>query len=119
MVAWRRGSKLSKKIDEMHSLTEGVRAHVNASQAELKGELSTLVRREVAYANGDPGFTTDMTIGEVMELHPEAEKVLAAFHLGGCSSCSITDYHRLGDAVRDYGVDGEALLAALNGLFDA
>jgi hypothetical protein len=43
---------------------------------------------------------------------------MAGFHLGGCSSCSISDNHILGDAARDYGVNIDHLLTALNGLFD-
>ena len=119
VAMWRRASKLSRKLDELGSLTDSLRAHVSASHAELKKDLVALVRKEVASAGGAIQFNPNMTIGEVMALHPEAEKVLATFHLGGCSSCSITDYHLLGDAIRDYGVEGDALLVALNELFDS
>ncbi|MBI4553909.1 MAG: disulfide oxidoreductase [Candidatus Latescibacteria bacterium] len=59
-----------------------------------------------------------MTVAEALELHPDAGAVMASFHLGGCSSCSISEHHVLGPAAESYGVDVDALLTALNSLLD-
>jgi hybrid cluster-associated redox disulfide protein len=59
-----------------------------------------------------------MTVAEVLALHPDAGDVMAQFHLGGCSSCSISEHHVLGPACESYGVDVNRLLGALNGLLD-
>ncbi|MSS73399.1 MAG: disulfide oxidoreductase [Candidatus Latescibacteria bacterium] len=73
---------------------------------------------ETRQQGSGPGFHRDMSVGEAMNLHPQAVAVMAGFHLGGCSSCSISDNHILGDAARDYGINIDNLLTALNGLFD-
>ena len=64
------------------------------------------------------GFTTDMTVGEVLAKHPAAKNNLTMFHLGACSSCSVTDDHNFGDAIQEYEIDREGILNALNGLID-
>ena len=64
------------------------------------------------------GFTTDMSVGEVLEKHPAAKNILTMFHLGACSSCSVTDDHNFGEAIKEYDIDREAILNALNGLLE-
>jgi hypothetical protein len=59
-----------------------------------------------------------MTVGEVLAKHPAAKNILTMFHLGACSSCSVTDDHNFGDAIQEYEIDREGILNALNGLID-
>ena len=90
-----------------------LRNHVSQSIKDLKkAALSTTCPTE------KKGFTTDMTVGEVLAKHPAAKNILTMFHLGACSSCSVTDDHNFGDAIQEYEIDREGILNALNGLID-
>jgi hypothetical protein len=50
-------------------------------------------------------------------LHPQAGQVMAALHLGGCSSCAVEAESTLAAACAEQGVDLNGLLDNLNGLF--
>lgn len=63
-------------------------------------------------------FDPDMTIGEAMAVHPKVAEVFAAFHLGGCSSCGISEYETVGQVCMAYGVDVDLLLEVLEGLLE-
>ena len=90
-----------------------LRNHVSQSIKDLKKAApSTTCPTE------KKGFTTDMTVGEVLDKHPAAKNILTMFHLGACSSCSVTDDHNFGDAIKEYDIDREGILNALNGLID-
>ena len=90
-----------------------LRNHVNQSIKDLKKAApSTTCPPE------KKGFTTDMTVGEVLDKHPAAKNILTMFHLGACSSCSVSDDHKFGDAINEYDIDREGILNALNGLID-
>jgi len=90
-----------------------LRNHVSQSIKDLKKAApSTTCPTE------KKGFTTDMTVGEVLAKHPAAKNILTMFHLGACSSCSVTDDHNFGDAIQEYEIDREGILNALNGLID-
>ena len=62
-------------------------------------------------------FHRDMTVGEAMRLHPAASEVFAAFHLGGCSHCGISEHETIGQIAMGYGIDEPMLLGALEDLF--
>jgi len=51
-----------------------------------------------------------------MSIHPQAQQVLAGFHLGGCSSCSVDERQSLSEAAAVNGRELEPILAALNTL---
>ena len=90
-----------------------LRNHINQSIKDLKKEApSTICHTE------KKGYTTEMTVGEVLTKHPAAKNILTMFHLGACSSCSVTDDHNFGDAIQEYEIDREGILNALNGLID-
>jgi hybrid cluster-associated redox disulfide protein len=59
-------------------------------------------------------FTPEMTVREALLAHPQAEQVLAGFHLGGCSHCAVEPGDRLADACQEHGVDLQALVGNLN-----
>lgn len=61
-------------------------------------------------------FSPDMTIGEAMSMHPRVAEVFAAFHLGGCSSCGISQIETVGQVCMAYGVDVDTLLEVLESL---
>ena len=69
-----------------------------------------------------PAFTRfhrDLTVGEAMRLHPAVSEVFAAFHLGGCSHCGISEHETIGQIAMGYGIDEPMLLGALEDLFKA
>ena len=89
-----------------------LRNHVNLSIKELSNKTS------VSCSDEKKGFSTDMSVGEVLALHPAAKNILTMFHLGACSSCSVTDDHIFGEAIKEYDIDQKAILNALNDLLE-
>ena len=69
-------------------------------------------------AEHDLRFDGDMTVGEAMSVHPKVAEVFAAFHLGGCSNCGISEFETVAQVCMGYGVDVEVLLSVLEGLLD-
>lgn len=117
VLDWRRSSRLQKDVAFVKEAEDAIRRHVNASHDELKKEITEL-RRAFYKRTATGRFHRDMTVAEALELHPDAAMVMASFHLGGCSSCSISSHHILGPAAESYQVDIDALLDALNSLLD-
>jgi len=89
-----------------------LRNHVNLSIKDLSNKTS------VSCSDEKKGFSTDMSVGEVLALHPAAKNILTMFHLGACSSCSVTDDHNFGEAIKEYDIDQKAILNALNNLLE-
>ncbi|HMV44630.1 MAG TPA: disulfide oxidoreductase [Leptospiraceae bacterium] len=58
-----------------------------------------------------------MTVGEAMQVHPEAGLVFSSYHLGGCSHCSINEIETIEQVCQGYGVEVDVLLDSLNNLF--
>lgn len=110
--------RLKKELELLQDEASSIRKHIGLSIERLKKDLTQSLAAEMRRQSGEGYFHKDMTIGEALRLHPLAQAVMASFHLGGCSSCDIREDHILGDAARDYGIDLNALLDALNGLFD-
>ncbi|MFP4499765.1 MAG: DUF1858 domain-containing protein [Candidatus Hydrogenedentota bacterium] len=63
-------------------------------------------------------FRPDMPVAEAMALHPRVAEVFAAFHLGGCSHCGISQFETIEQVCMAYGVDVETMLEVLEGLMD-
>lgn len=61
-------------------------------------------------------FDPNMTVGEAMAVHPRVAEVFAAFQLGGCSSCGISEVETVAQVCMGYGVDVEMLLDVLEEL---
>ena len=118
IASWRRSVGLKRDLDRVTARLNDLHAFVNVAHERLKQEILSQVHVELRRKGDGTAFHRDMSVGEVIKLHPQAASVMAGFHLGGCSSCSISDNHILGDAARDYGVNIDNLLTALNGLFD-
>ncbi len=118
VINLRGASKLKEELEFIKDSIDGVRRHVNVSSEDMKQQMGSMIKKEFRKLNGDAIFHKDMTVAEALRLHTNAEVVMSNFHLGGCSSCSITEQHVLGPAAEGYGVDIDALLEALNGLLD-
>jgi hybrid cluster-associated redox disulfide protein len=64
-------------------------------------------------------FVGTMKVGEALRNHPKAKEMMANFHLGGCSACSMSEQETLEEVCQGYGVKMDQLLKALNGLLES
>ena len=69
-----------------------------------------------AASAGRERFHPEMTVSEAMAVHPRVAEVFAAFHLGGCSSCGISEVETIAQVCMGYGVEIDVLLEVLEGL---
>ena len=116
ILVWRRQSRITKEMSKYQEDLISVRAHVAASIKEFQSRPAPIMgNTQNAPEKGD-NFNLDMSIGEIIASHPQAQNVLADNHLGGCTSCAVSGEHKLGDAIDEYGIDQNALLTGLNGL---
>ncbi|MEY8001462.1 DUF1858 domain-containing protein [Clostridium sp. JNZ X4-2] len=60
-------------------------------------------------------ITKDMTIGEIIGLHPRHAETLMTFGMG-CVACSASQGETLEEAAMVHGIDVDNLLRALNAL---
>jgi hybrid cluster-associated redox disulfide protein len=63
-------------------------------------------------------FVKEMTVGDAMQLHPEAGLVFSSYHLGGCSHCSVNEFETIEQVCNGYGVEVDMLIDSLNNLLD-
>lgn len=118
LMAWftsRQSNELKEKIAQANSRVYNLRRELAEAQEKAEQSL-TMLKFEILKAQGDLKVTPEMKIGEIMMLHPQAQQVLAGFHIGGCASCYVDDRQSLGEAVAVNGRELEPILAALNTL---
>jgi hypothetical protein len=117
-MAWRTGrknSEMQEKIAQVNSRVYKLRQEMQETQEKAEQELMTL-RFQLLKAQGELKVTPEMKMSEIVAIHPQAEQVLAGFHLGGCSSCSFDLHQSLGEVTTVNGRDIQPILVALNGL---
>jgi hypothetical protein len=117
-LAWlvnRKQAELKERLAQANSRVYHLRREIEEKQQEAEKERRTL-KYELMKLSGNLKITPEMTIGQVVVAHPMAEQVLAGFHIGGCSSCSVDDTQSLGEAIAVNGRELEPVLAALNTL---
>jgi hybrid cluster-associated redox disulfide protein len=61
-------------------------------------------------------FVPEMTVGEALASHPAARWVFAAYHIGGCSQCAMSEEETLAQLAEGYGLSLEKLIRDLNTL---
>jgi len=61
-------------------------------------------------------FDATMTVGQALATHPHARWVFAAYHIGGCNSCSRIDDETIGQVAEGYQFPLEKFLSDLNAL---
>lgn len=118
LMAWlahRRNQDLTEQVERVNSRVYHLRQDLDEATARAEQEKNAL-KFEILKLKGHLHITPDMRIGQVVAAHPQAQQVLAGFHIGGCSSCSVDDTQVLGDAVAENGRDIEPILVALNTL---
>ena len=86
---------------------------------KLREELSDLAAQlhvEIMQRAGSPAYHPAMTVQQAHLLHPQAQVVLAAYHLGGCDSCAVALDETLADVCARSGTDVQKVVADLNQL---
>lgn len=61
-------------------------------------------------------FVPEMTVGEALALHPAAKWVFAAYHIGGCSHCAMSEEETLEQLATGYQLPLGKLIGDLNAL---
>lgn len=118
LMAWRANAKnkdLQERIARTNSRVYDLRRELLEMQQTAQQETMGL-RFQLLKLQGELKVTPDMKIGEIVALHPQAEQVLAGFHLGGCASCATDPGQSLSEAIGAYGRELEPILVALNTL---
>jgi hypothetical protein len=87
--------------------------------SEAQAEHFAQLRAEVARLSGKASFSPAMTLREVYALHPQAQEVLAGYHVGGCSSCAVELDDSLEKVCNASGIDTAQLMMNLNALLGA
>jgi hypothetical protein len=119
VYAWtvRQGlDQATRRLDRYNRALFDASEEIRRLREDHAQQLATL-RGEVARLSGRAAFTPEMTVREIHALHPQAQEVLARFHLGGCSSCAVDLDDRIDQICRSSGLAVEDVTGALNGLF--
>lgn len=111
-TATRRLDRYNRALFDANDAIRNVRDELNAALAQVRAE-SRLPSGVVA------SFAPQMKVREAVAIHPQAEQILAAFHLGGCNSCAVDPNDTLADICREQGRDLTQLLQNLNLLVSA
>ena len=118
ILAWnlyRKNGELKERIAQVNSRVYHLRREMLEAQ-EKAGLQLTELKFQLLQLKGELKITPEMKVGEVVALHPQAGQVLAAFHLGGCSSCSVDNNQSLAEAAALNSRELPPILVALNGL---
>lgn len=114
--AWRLSGELAtaaRRLDRYNKALFDASDEIRRLRETLEEETARL-RVELRRSQGAATFAPEMTVREALLLHPQAEQVLASFHLGGCSHCAVEPGDTLAGAAAQHGVDLQALIANLN-----
>lgn len=110
--------KASRRLDRYNRALYEANDEVRQLKEEMADELAQL-QATVLRSGGQAAFRPWMTVRQAYALHPQAQEVLAAFHLGGCSSCAVEPDAQLDRICAASGVDVDQVVTTLNGLLPA
>lgn len=117
-MAWlchQKNGALREKLSQTNSRIYNLRRENLEIQEKAEKEIMAL-KFEILKLKGELKVEPQMKIGEILSIHPQAQQVLAGFHLGGCSSCSVDERQSLSEAAAVNGRELEPILVALNTL---
>lgn len=115
---YRKNSELKERIAQVNSRVYQLRQEMQEAQATAEQQMLEL-KFQLLQLKGELKVTPEMKIGQVLAIHPQAQQVLAGFHLGGCGSCAVDNNQSLAEAAAVNGRHLEPILVALNGLITA
>ncbi len=116
-LAMRQAGAVDRRLTEISSSLAELRSALTESRAKADEKVSGL-RLEMRRRAGELAFAPEMTIKEAMEVHPAVSDVLASFHLGGCSTCAVSDVDTIQGACQTYGISQAELMTALSRLIE-
>ena len=61
-------------------------------------------------------FVPDMTVGQALAVHPSVKWVFAAYKIGGCSHCAMSEEETLEQVATGYQLPLDKLIRDLNAL---
>lgn len=64
-------------------------------------------------------FEPQMTVGEALAMHPSAKWVFAAYQIGGCSHCAMSEEETLEQVAIGYRLPLDKLIGDLNSLLSS
>lgn len=111
--AHRRIKNLSKRLDQINDRLYHWGAESRTSFEGLQKAIQG-IDLDIKRRAGELRVTPDMLIADVLAIHPRMKDVLAAMHLGGCSSCSTSTAETLGQGAASYDLDTEKILEEVN-----
>jgi len=114
-LTMRRATGLQERLEQTTSQLYEVRSTMSRANETFENKLND-IRLQMRRQAGEAIFNPSMTIADAMSVHPRVTEVLANFHLGGCSHCTVSDVDTIEGACQTYGIDQAALMNALNGL---
>lgn len=106
-TATRRLDRYNRALFDANDEIRKMREELNTAFAQVRAE-------HQLPAGVAATFAPQMKVREAVALHPQAEQLLAAFHLGGCNSCAVDPNDTLADICREHGRDLTQLLQNLN-----
>jgi hybrid cluster-associated redox disulfide protein len=118
---WKLNSELTtaaRRLDRYNKALFDANDEIRRLREEVEEETAR-TRVALRQQQGTIAFDPEMTVREVLMTHPQAEQVLASFHMGGCSHCAVEPNDRLVDACQEHGVDLQAVMGNLNLLAQA
>lgn len=118
--AWKLHRELDsarERLDRYNRSLFKVEEAIRTLRAELE-DATTRLHVEMLRRSGAAQFSPQMTVREATLLHPQAQQILAGFHLGGCSSCAVEPDETLAELCASRGVNETELLANLNQLLN-
>jgi len=119
--AWKLNRELDTargRLDRYNRALFGAEEAIRTLRAELETTRSEL-RIELLKRTGSARFEGEMTVREAQLLHPQAQQILAGYHLGGCSSCAVDGDDTLAAICAANGLAPATLLTDLNRLLES
>lgn len=114
----RRAARAIREARQCHDRITKIRLELLRELDAAKSSIAKTVRLEIMKARGELHFTRQTTIAEAIGIDSRVKDVMAQFHIGGCSSCSVSYDETLEQGARSHGVDPDELLEALNALLE-
>ncbi len=74
------------------------------------------LRAEIARSSGKASFRPSMSVRESYALHPQAQEILAAYHMGGCSSCAVELDDTIAQVCTNAGIEVGQVIGDLNSI---
>jgi hypothetical protein len=104
---------MTRRLDRYNKALFAANDELRRLREELAATTAQL-RVEIKLNAGQLRFMPETTVREAQLLHPQAEQILAGFHLGGCSNCAVEPDETLLEVCHRHGQDVNLLLQNLN-----